>query len=78
MAKNLITKIEVNLVPSPRGGNTYSPELSLLIFFAINLPSQSFLACHLGFQNFFHPGFFGGCTPFFTAWLFLVRLEVSL
>ena len=37
-----------------------SPELS----FTINLPSQPFLGCHLGFHIFFHRSLFEGSTLF--------------
>ena len=43
-------------------GNTNSPELSLLNFFAINLPSQPFLGQHFGFYNFFHRLHLRGAT----------------
>ena len=46
-----------------------SPELLLLNFFTINLPSQPFLGRHLGFHIFFHHSLSEGCT-LFTAWLF--------
>ena len=35
--------------------------------------SQPFLGRHLGFHIFFHHSLFKGRTPFFTAWLFLIR-----
>ena len=46
--------------------------------FTINLPSQPFLGCHLGFHIFFHHSLFKGRTPFFTAWLFLIRFHFFL
>ena len=59
MAKILITTIQVDLVPNPIEGNTNLPEFSLLNFFAISLPSQSFLGCHFDFSHLFPPGFLG-------------------
>ena len=59
--------IQVNLVPNPRvkfgGGNASSPVIKI---FAINLPSQPFLGCHLGFHRFFHSGLFGDRTLFYS------------
>ena len=45
-------------------GAAYSPELSLLKIFTINLPSQPFLGHHLGFHIIFLHRFFEGCTLF--------------
>jgi len=44
-----------------------SPELSLFKIFAINLPSQPFLGCHLVVHIFCHDGLPGGPHTFFTA-----------
>ena len=41
--------------------------------FAIILPSQPLLGCHLRFHNLFMLSFFAWAAPFFTAWLFLCR-----
>jgi len=38
--------------------------LMTAIFFAISLPSQLFLGCHLGFHIFFLNIFLGSCTLF--------------
>ena len=63
MVKILITTIQVNfgcrLVLAQN-----SPELSLLNFFTINLPSEPFLGRHLGFHIFFHHSLFEGRTLF--------------
>jgi len=76
MAKVLITTIQANLccllqVSLEFDTNFNSPESSLLKFLLyINLPSQPFLGCHLGFHIFFTMAFLGA-AQFFTAWLFL-------
>jgi len=47
--------------------NTNLPELLLLKFFAINLPSQSFLGRHLVFHFFFTMALLGAAY-FFYSW----------
>ena len=71
MVKILITTIQVNFVPRPSG--TKFTWIVVIKIFTINLPSQPFLGRHLGFHIFFHHSLFKGRTPFFTAWLFLIR-----
>ena len=59
MVKILITTIQVNLVLNPSGGgNTNSPELSLLKFLPLTYHHSHFLAATFGFHIFFHPGLF--------------------
>jgi len=51
MEKKLIMTIHVNLVPWLTRGHTKSCELSLFDSFAIDLPPQPFLGCHLSFTT---------------------------
>jgi len=67
--KILMMTIHVNFQIFGKG-NTNSPELLLLIFFAVSLQSSHFLAATLDFTSFFTMG----CTLFFTAGLFWIRL----
>ena len=50
-----------------------SPELSLLKFLPLTYHHSHFLAATLDFTSFFTMAFLGA-APFFTAWLFLIRL----
>ena len=53
MTKNVITTIQVNLVPNPSGGgNTNSPELLLLKFLLLTYHQSHFLAATLDFTSF--------------------------
>jgi len=72
MAKFLITKIQVNLVPNPREGNTNLPELSLLKVFPLAYHHSHFLATTLDFTSFFTMASLGPHT-FLTAGLFWIR-----
>ena len=76
MVKILITTIQVNFVPRPSG--TKFTWIVVIKIFTINLPSQPFFGRHLGFHIFFHHSLFKGRTPFFTAWLFLIRFHFFL
>ena len=62
MVKILITLIQVNLVLFGLG--TKFTWIVVIKIFTINLPSQPFLGCHLGFHIFFHLSLFEGCTLF--------------
>ena len=67
MAKILITTIQVNLVPNPSGGgNTNSPELSLLIFLPLTYHHSHSLAATLGFTSFFTIAFLGAALFFYS------------
>ena len=54
-----------------------SPELSLLKFLPLTYHHSHFLAATLDFTSFFTMAFLGA-TPFFTAWLFLIRYHFFL
>jgi len=59
MAKILITTIQVNLVPNPSEMWRRQHKFTYIVViknFAISLPPQPFLGCHLGFHIFFHNG----------------------
>ena len=73
MVKILITTIQVNFVPIDQVAPN-SPELLLLKFLPLTCHHSHFLAATLDFTSFFTIAFFKGRTPFFTAWLFLIRL----
>ena len=65
MAKNLITILQMNLMPNPSGGgNADSPELLLLIFLPLTYYHSHFLAATLDFTSFFILAFLGA-TQFF-------------
>jgi len=67
MAKILITTIQVNLVPNPSGeGTTNLPELLLIQFFAINLPSQPDFGCHFLFHVFFTMALLGAAELLYS------------
>ena len=73
MAKLLITTIQVNLVRNPsEGGNTNSPELSLLKFLPLTYHHSHFLVATFDFTSLFTLAFLEAAS-FFTAWLFLIR-----
>ena len=76
MVKILITTIQVNFVPIDQAAPN-SPELSLLKFLPLTYHHSHFLAATLDF-TFFHHSLFKGRTPFFTAWLFLIRFHFFL
>ena len=60
-------------MPNPSGGgNTNSPELSLLKFLPLTYHHSHFLAATLDFTSFFTIAFLG-VALFFTAWLFWIR-----
>ena len=69
MVKILITTIQVNLVPLGQLAQN-SPELSLLKFFIINLPSQPFLGRHLGFHIFLTIAFLRAALFFYSLAVF--------
>ena len=65
IAEILIMTIWVKLVPNPN--KTWRRQqnftwIFIIKLFAMNLRSQPFLGCHLGFHIFFHNGFLGSCT----------------
>ena len=77
MAKFLMTTIQANLcclLQASLGIGTKFTWSVVIKNFAIILPSQPLLGCHLWFHNFFHAVVFCMGRTFFTAWLFLCRL----
>jgi len=75
IAKNLITTIQVNsvLILSETWRRQHKFTWIVVIkIFAINLPSQPFLGCHLAFHIFFHNGLLGGCTLFLQLGCFWI------
>ena len=72
IAKNLITTIQVNLVPNPSetwGRQHKFTQIVIIKFFVINLPSQPFLGHYLGFLIFIPYSLLGNHT-LFTAGLY--------
>jgi len=67
IAKILITTIQVNLVPNLRRQHKFA-RIVIIKIFAINLLSQPFLGCHLGFLITMASL---AAVHFFTAGLFL-------
>ena len=74
MAKILTMTIQLNLVPKPWRSHHKFTLIVIIKTFAINLPSQSFLGCHLGFHIFFHTGFFRSCTLFSQLGCFCIDI----
>ena len=63
MVTILIMAIQVNFVPRPSG--TKFTWIVVIKIFTINLPSQPFLGCHLGFHIFFHLAFLRAALFFY-------------
>ena len=62
------------VLPSPHFTMIWH-QIHLIKIYAINLPSQPFLGCHLGFHIFFHNGLLGGRILYFIAGLFLDQIS---
>jgi len=66
IAKILIMTIQVNLVLFLWRRQHRFTCIVIIESFAISLPSQPFLGCHLGFHIFFHNDLLGGHTLFYS------------
>jgi len=81
IAKILIMTIHVNLVLNPSETWRKQHKFTWIVViktFAINLPSQPFLGCHVGFHIFFHDGLFGGRTLLLQLGCFWIRFHFFL
>ena len=73
VSNNLITTIQVNMLPPAQ----ISPELLLLNFLAINLPSQPFIGGTFDFTTFSPYSYFKRATPFLQLRCFCIDITFN-
>jgi len=76
VAKILIMKIQVNLVPSLGGGHTNLPELSLLKFLPLNYYHSHFWLPSL-ISHLFSPRLFGAAYFFYSLNILLCEIPTK-